>query len=316
MKQSQRLQTVFVFGLLAVFLAPAAFSSLTDEETACLRRWHRRTLPPTVDAAVPPEIAPQPFLRDIQTWNGTIVAFGGENAYRVDVDGGHLVPLELPDCRSPLGLGENATSLFALCSRAEKLYLRKRSRSKGAAWETAPAIPRPDVWLGSRSPPATPRLVVSEGAVAIVGAEAVWWMLEEDSKWRRSRLRFADPPGALGFRFPPTATMWSSGSLFLGWDLGSHGGWFYRLQFGPDGLPTGRPDLIRKLTVHSIELGDDGVIWVGARLRNMLLAGGKVLRIEGPSVRTILDETNRRCEPAGEMGLPQAAAIDALDPRP
>ena len=71
--------------------AIGAAGALTDKERSCLDRWQERSLPPAIDVAVPPEIPRQPTLRGVRLWDREVVAFAGEEAFRVDLESNRLV---------------------------------------------------------------------------------------------------------------------------------------------------------------------------------------------------------------------------------
>lgn len=287
----------------------------TEQERACLFEWFARSLPPELQVAVPPEIGRQPTLRAIRTWNGDVVALTWNRAYRVDVESGRLVPIEIPSCPSILDLQESTTELFALCSRHEGPYLLTREKDEHE-WEVslglreADFLPHGPLAAGASGP--WGRLAVSEHSAAVVGTDAYWWRSSESPRWTKHEFALREAPRVFESRLPPEIAFIATDTLLLAWNHGEFESWFYRMELDPEGAPIGQTTRIHMEAVHSIVRDRDGVIWVGGGAGPF---GGTahVLTLEGRTVSAILDEDPSRCEPAGDgLRLPQPAGIQGL----
>jgi hypothetical protein len=290
---------------------------LSESARACLEEWDARSLPSIVQVAVPPAIGRQPMLRSIGAWNGDVVAFSWNRAFRADVKAGTLRPVEISNCPSVLDLGENRDTLFALCSKRGDVKLMTRTKGSGEAWQVS-LDPSDSAFLvkgplAEQAAGPWGRLAVAERAVAVVGPEQFWWGSGGDDEWTMRELGIQNGPEVFESRLPPDVAFLTPTALLVGWDHGEFGSWFYRLELDSEGAPTDAPELIPTGAVNSVALGEDGVVWVSALGYEWPGSTGQVLALEGRTVRRVLDESARRCKPAGAgLHLPQPAAIEGL----
>ncbi len=331
--------------LTAVFLfhqtssLAGTLQDLTDEERRqCLEQWRQRELPPPLEALVPPAIGRQPWLRAIREWNDQVIAFTKDQAYRVEIDSKKLVPLRLPNCASIFDLGEDSRALYAVCSREDGFFVMSRKKTGSGEWKSVLDLPPGEFADLSvhRKRTVSARLAISETTVLVATPEALWWRTHDTSEWKRTESHrmgksWADVEQTTEahdaairqnhadfarYEDPPDVVLLADSALYLGWDFGEFGGWLDRVELGPAGSPTGKPELIQKVNIHSLAWSEDGAVWVGAGLSHGDTGAGRVLAIEGRRVRTILDEHPYLCSSAApsprELRLPHAASIDGL----